>query len=314
MTNSNTALAPQWLLAEGASVVGVGTMGAAYVARLSKLGVPVTIFNRTAGKAAEVAKAHRNVKVAGTLLECAHASRIVLVACSPTAAAVASICEQLAGVVRDKHVMFIVDAGLSEASVMEAILADNGGAASVTNAALFGTAYAVMDGAGAVINASGRAASADVVGERVLPFLGLFGSATYHPGGAAAAAYFAMAGHAAYMPIAYGLMHYVALMSKSGIGSEVALDYFQATARAITEVYAPMLTPAFEKGDYSMFLFSHQLAKEIQDRLVETCKTLKVDEGLARLMGDYHERALRDPALAGRSFHSVYEVIRGKGQ
>ena len=309
MTTPNPARAPKWLLDEGASVIGTGTMGAAYTARLARLGVPVTVFNRTAAKAAEVAKTYRGVKVADTVADCARASHTILVACSPTPAAISFACEQLAGVVRDRHVTFIVDSGLPQARLLEETLADKGKAATVTNVALFGTPYAVMEGTGAIVNASGRAASADVVGERVLPLLSLFGAASYHPGGTAAAAYFAMAGHAAYMPIVYGLMHYVALMSKSGVGSQVALEYFQTTAGAMASVFAPMLAAAFEKRDYSAFFFSHQLCKDVVDRLAETCKALNVDDRLARLMGDYHAKAMQEPALAGKSFQSAYEVI-----
>jgi 3-hydroxyisobutyrate dehydrogenase-like beta-hydroxyacid dehydrogenase len=309
MTTPNPAKAPKWLLDEGASVIGTGTMGAAYTARLAKLGVPVTVFNRAATKAAELAKAHRGVRVAGTVAECAKATHTIVVACSPTPAAISFVCEQLTGVVRDRHVTFIVDSGLPQARLMEETLADKGKAATVTNVALFGTAYAVTDGTGAILNASGRAASADVVGERVLPLLQLFGAASYHPGGTAAAAYFAMAGHVAYMPVVYGLMHYVALMSKSGVGSQVALEYFQTTAGAMASGFAPMLAAAFEKRDYSVFFGSHQLLQDIEERLAETCKALNVDDRFARLMGDYHAKAMQEPALAGKSFQSAYEVI-----
>jgi 3-hydroxyisobutyrate dehydrogenase-like beta-hydroxyacid dehydrogenase len=309
MATSTSAQAPKWLVAEGASVIGTGRMGTAYTVRLAKLGVPVTIFNRTPAKAAELATVHRRVKIATTVADCARASQTLIVACSPTHAAIVSVCEQLAGPVRGKHVTFIVDSGLSQARIMEQTLADKGHAATVTNAALFGTAHAVMDGRGALINASGRAPSADVVGERVLPLLGLFGAANYHAGGTASAAYFQMAGHMAYMPLVYGLMHYIALMRRSGLGTEATLQYFQTTAKVVAEVYAPMLAPAFDKRDYSAFLFSHQLGKDIEDCLVETCKDLAVDDRLARLMADYHERALRDPELAGKSFQSAYEVI-----
>ena len=136
----------------------------------------------------------------------------------------------------------------------------------------------------------------------MLPLLSLFGAATYHAGGAASAAHFAMAGHAAYMPVAYGLMHYVALMSRSGIG--------QATVKAVADVYAPMLAPTFEKGDYATFFFSHETAKDIHDRLVETCNGLGIDDRLARLMARYHEQALQQPEVATKSFQSVYDVIR----
>ena len=128
MVHSHPAQAPQWLLSEGASVIGTGFMveddalpAEGDAARLSKLGVPVTIFNRTASKAAEVARAHAGIHVAATLADCARASKTVLVACSPTPQAIGSVCEQLMGVARDRHVTFIVDAGLPEARRMEGL-------------------------------------------------------------------------------------------------------------------------------------------------------------------------------------------------
>ncbi|HEY8072464.1 MAG TPA: NAD(P)-binding domain-containing protein [Labilithrix sp.] len=301
------------LRAEGVSVVGTGTMGAAYIVRLSALGVPVTVWNRTAAKAAALAAAHRNVTVAETLLGCVQASRTVLVACSPTREAVGAVCEQLASAVRDKHVVFIVDAGLPQARMMEEILFEKGHAASVTNAALFGTAFAAMEGKGAVINASGRSVAADDVAARVVPFLGLFGATTYHPGGTAIASRFAMAGHMAFMPAFYALVHYVALMKKSGIDGNTALAYFQSTNRAMAEGFGPMLAAAFEKHDYSLFFGSHALFADIHDGVAETCKTEGVDARLAELMAEYHREAMREPAVAAKSFHSVHELISVRG-
>ncbi|HSQ63685.1 MAG TPA: hypothetical protein VLM85_10750 [Polyangiaceae bacterium] len=166
-----------------------------------------------------------------------------------------------------------------------------------------------MEGTGAVINASGKATVANDVADRVLPLLGLFGAATYHPGGTAVATYFAMAGHVAYMPIFYGLMHYVALMSKSGVDGKTALDYFQLTSRTMVDGFAPMLAPAFERHDYSVFFGGHELFRDIQDCVAETCKMSEIDPRLAQLMADYYRRALQDPELANKSFQSVHEVI-----
>jgi 3-hydroxyisobutyrate dehydrogenase-like beta-hydroxyacid dehydrogenase len=305
------AQAPSWLISQGVSVIAAGTMGAAYTARLSQLGVPVTVFNRTPSKAAELAKKHQNVKVAAGAADCARATPNVLVACAPTQSAIGSICEQISGAVWGRNVSFIVDAGLPQARSMEQVLFDRGRAASVTNCAMFGTAFAVMDGSGTLINASGKADKADTVTERVLPLLGLFGVVNYHAGGTATAAHFAMAGHMAFMPVFYGLMHYLAVIRRAGVSSQVALEYFQATGRAVLDGFAPLLAPSFESRDYSMFLASHQTAKDINDCLEETCRVLEVDEGLARLMRGYHERALRDPRLAAQSFQSVNDVIRG---
>ncbi len=188
--------------------------------------------------------------------------------------------------------------------MMEESIHRKGGAASVTNAALFGTAFAVMEGKGAVINASGVGSADDV-----LPLLGLFGATTYHSGGAAVASHFAMAGHAGFMPVFYGLMQYVALMQKSGVDPKTALDYFQLTNRAMIDGFAPMLASAFEKHDYSLFLGSHALFAQIHDAVAETCAAAGVDARLAALFADHHRRAMETPDLATKSCHSVYELI-----
>jgi 3-hydroxyisobutyrate dehydrogenase-like beta-hydroxyacid dehydrogenase len=311
MTNAKLTEAPKHLVTEGVSIIGVGLMGAAYTARLSALGVPVTVFNRTASKATDAAKANRNVRVAGTLSECAGASPTLVIACSPTAATIGSICEQLAGAVRDKHVTFVVDCGLAEAKLMEDVLFEKGRASAVTNAALFGTGASVVEGAGALINASGPTRSPDLVASRVLPLLQLFGACTHHPGGTATAAFFATAGHLAFMPIVYGLMHYCALMERSAVDPKSALAFFKASNGAMLEGYVPLLATFFEKHDYSAFFFSHQLARDIEANTAETCKAVGVDDRLARLFADYHEQAMRDSHTAPRSFHSVHELICG---
>ncbi len=308
MTRTNSIQTPKELVEEGVSIIGAGAMGAAYTARLSKLGVRVTIWNRTLSKADSVAKASPRVKVAGTLADCVRASKSVIVACSPAPPAIGWVCEQLASTVRDKNVIFIVDSGLAQARMMEELVFEKGRADSVTNAALFGSAAGVTEGQ-AILNASGKTAMAGTVEERVLPLLGLFGATAYHPGGAATAALFAMAGHLAFMPLAYGLMHYTALMDKGGVDPKLALGYFQTTTRIVLDVFAPMLASAFQKRDYSEFFFSHGLAMDIEDCVMETCKTLKVDPRLAELMSSYHQEAMQDPALAAKSFHSVHELI-----
>jgi 3-hydroxyisobutyrate dehydrogenase-like beta-hydroxyacid dehydrogenase len=310
----NTAKPQKQFVSEGVSIIGAGLMGSAYATRLSSLGVPVTISNRTRAKAEAVAKQLPNVNVAATLHDCVRATPNTLVACSPAPAAIGAICEQLAGVARDRHVMFIVDSGLPEARLMEELVFDKGGAASVTNVALFGAVMNVMQGAGALINASGKSVAAETIEERVLPLLGLFGAPTYHAGGTATAAAFAMGGHMAFMPTMYALMHYVAMMQKSGVDAKVATEYFQATNRTLIEGFVPMLAGAFGAHDYSLFLGSHQLFKDIHALVAETCKSLKIDDQLAQLMSRYHERAMKDAAVGTKSFHSVHEIIAKPAQ
>jgi 3-hydroxyisobutyrate dehydrogenase-like beta-hydroxyacid dehydrogenase len=311
MTSPIPAQAPSWLITQGVSIIGTGVMGAAYATRLSALGVPVTVFNRTPAKAVELAKKLRNVKVAATASDCARATPNILVACSPTHECIAAICEQIGPAVRDRNVTFIVDSGLPQAKIMEDVLFERAKAASVTNAAMFGAAFAVVDGSGTLINASGKADKADTVTERVLPLLGLFGVTSYHAGGTATAAHFTMGGHLSFMPMFYGLMHYLAVMRRSGVSSQVALEFFQATGKAVLDGFAPLLAPAFESHDYgsSPYIASHQLGKEVYECVAETCRTLHVDDGLARLMLGYHERAMRDPRLAAQTFQSANDII-----
>ncbi len=103
-------------------------------------------------------------------------------------------------------------------------------------------------------------------------------------------------------------------MDKGGVDLNVALDYFQTTTRTVVEDFAPMLASAFIERDYSEFFFSHELAMEIEGRVMETCKILKVDPRLAELMLNYRQEALQDPDLAPQSFHSVNELIAGPGE
>jgi 3-hydroxyisobutyrate dehydrogenase-like beta-hydroxyacid dehydrogenase len=301
---------PKQLLAEGVSILGIGVMGAAYTARLSSLSVPVTIFNRTRSKAAEVARAHSNVTVARSIEDCARASSTLLVACSPTMEAIASICDRLVDgeLARNKHVVFIVDCGLAQARTMDEVLFKKGGAASVTNVSMFGAAMNVMEGKG-FMNASGRTRTDKGVTDLVMPLLGLFGMVTYHPGGPETASLFAMAGHIACMPLFYGLAHYVAVMKKGGVDSSLALNFFQSLNRGMLDLFIPFLQSAFAKSDYSVFLGSHQLVRDIMDSASETCRTLDVDQKLTELMSEYHQRAMRDPELAAKSYHSVYQLI-----
>lgn len=310
MSSPQELQVPAPLLAGGVSIVGIGVMGAAYTARLSSLGVPVTIFNRTASKAEEVGRAHTNVAVARSIEDCARASTMLLVACSPTMEAISSICHRLAdgGLVQDKHVVFIVDCGLAQARTMDAVLFDRGGAASLTNVSLFGAAANVMEGSG-LMNASGRTRAEESLTQLVMPLLRLFATVTYHSGGPETAALFAMAGHVACMPLFYGFLHYEALMKNAGVESSVAHDFFQTLGRAMLDQYVPFVHSAVTTNDYSVYLGSHELIKDIMDSASETCTTLSIDRKLTDLMSEYHQRAMRDPELAATSYHCLYELI-----
>jgi len=316
MTTQNTSAAPRSLVQDGVAIVGIGVMGAAYAARVSSLGVPATLFNRTKAKAAEVAAKNKDVTVADSLEACIKARDTILVACSPTLEAIRALFDPLAEkrLLKGKHIVFIVDAGIKAAKYMDEILYQRGNAASVVNVAMFGSCYNVMQGAGAVMNASGRLSSKGALTESVQPLLELFGQVTYHEGGPGIAAMFAMAGHVAFLPLVYGQMQYQAMMRRSGVDSNVAMDYFKLVNRAVLEGYAPMLQSIFEKRDYSLFFFSHGLAKQILDGVTETCKELAVDAQLAALFADYHARATETPGLALKSFTSVYEVIDGNSK
>ena len=91
--------------------------------------------------------------------------------------------------------------------------------------------------------------------------------------------------------------------------SSLALDFFLTLNRATLDLFVPFLQSAFVKSDYSVFLGSHQLLKDIMDSASETCRSLGVDEKLTELMSEYHQRAMRDPELAAKSCHSVYQLI-----
>jgi len=309
MSNPPQVHVPEQLLAEGVSIIGIGVMGAAYAARLSSLGVPVTIFNRTGSKAVEVARAHSNVTVARSIEDCARASSTLLMACSPTMEAIASICDQLANkeLVRNKHVVFVVDCGLAPAKYMDEVVFKRGGAASVTNVSMMGGPAQVMEGTG-LMHASGRTSAEKSVTDLVLPLLKLFATATYHEGGCETASLFAIGGHLAVMPMLYALMHYLAIMKKSGMDAGTTIEFFQALNRMVADM-VPFFQRTLAARDYSTFFFSHQLMKDIMDAASETCRGLHVDDKLAALMAEYHQRAIRNPHLASKSFHSVYEVI-----
>jgi 3-hydroxyisobutyrate dehydrogenase-like beta-hydroxyacid dehydrogenase len=310
MSSPQEVHVPARLLAGGVSIVGIGVMGAAYAARLSSLGVPVTIFNRTGSKAEDVGRAHANVAVARSIEDCSRATDIVLVACSPTMEAISSICHRLAdgGLVQDKHVVFIVDGGLAQARTMDAVVFDKGGAASLTNVSLFGAAANVMEGSG-FVNASGRTRADESLTHLVMPLLRLFATVTYHPGGPETAALFAMAGHVGCMPLFYGFLHYVALMKHAEVDSSVAYDFFQTLNRATLELFVPFLHSAVTGNDYSIYMGSHQLMRDIMDSASETCRTLNIDPKLTDLMSEYHQRALSDPELAAKSYHCLYGLI-----
>jgi hypothetical protein len=88
-------------------------------------------------------------------------------------------------------------------------------------------------------------------------------------------------------------------------------DYllFQTLNRATLDLYVPFLHSAFTENDYSIYLGSHKLIRDIADSASETCRTLDVDQKLNELMSEYHQRAMGDPKIAAESYHSVYKVI-----
>lgn len=304
---------PNSLRDGGVAILGIGVMGAAYAARLSSLGIPTTLYNRTRSKAEHAAAGKKSATVVGSVEEAARASDTILVACSPTLEAIRALCDPLVekGLVKGKHVVFIVDAGTSAAKYMEAALHEHGNAASVVNVAMFGTCFDAMQGGTFAMNASGLATKEALDGT-ILPLLKLFGTVTFHEGGPRVASIFAMAMHASFLPFLYGQMHYVALMQKGGVDPATAMQYFKQFNAITLEGFAPMLASLFEKRDYSVFFFSHGLVKGICDELRATCDELGVDGKLAALFAEYHERAMRDPRIAAKAGTSVYDVIDPK--
>jgi 3-hydroxyisobutyrate dehydrogenase-like beta-hydroxyacid dehydrogenase len=294
-------------LRDGVAILGIGTMGAAYATRLSSLGVPLTLFNRTKAKAAQVAAAKPGVSVAESIEDCAKAHDLLLVACSPTVDTIRALIDPLVekSLLKGKQVVFIVDAGIKAAKYMEEVVGSR--AASVVNVAMFGSCYDVMKGSGAILNASGRIGAK----EHVQALLEQFGKVTFHEGGPRIAAAFAMAGHIGYLPLLYAQMHYQAMMTKAGIDPAASLEYFKQTNQILLEGYSPLLSSVYAKRDYSMFLFSHQLAGQILDEVVDSCKELGVDSELATVMRSYATRATTRGS-ASQCHLAAYEVIDPK--
>lgn len=249
------------------------------------------------------------MSVARSTAEAVAAREVILVACSPTLDALRALFDPLVdeGRLGGKHLVCIVDAGVATARYLDEVLHERGGAASVVNVALFGTMYNVLHLGGAVLNASGRLRSREAWEAAIAPLLRHFGDVAWHDAGARTAALFAWAGHLAFLPAAYALMHFQALIARGGVDGATALAYFQATNRAVIDVYAPLLARAFDARDHSMFFFSHETARHICTEAAETCRELGVDDGLARLLAGYHERAGASGAPA--NFTAAYEVI-----
>ena len=240
------------------AVVGTGRMGAAMVGTLRRAGEPVTVFNRTASRADEVASAF-GAAVADTAAEAASVARAVLVSLADDAAA-QSVYSGPDGLVSGLRAGSVVveTSTLSPATVRKLAGDVAAAGAALLDAPVSGSVPLVERGE-LTFMVGGDADALD----RVRPVLDILGKQVFHLGEPGAGATMKLAVNAALHGLNQALAEALVLAEKSGIDRRAAYEVFASSALAAPFVHykrAAYEHPGEQPAAFTLELVAKDLA------------------------------------------------------
>jgi 3-hydroxyisobutyrate dehydrogenase-like beta-hydroxyacid dehydrogenase len=285
------------------TVIGLGPMGRAMVTTLMKAGHPVTVWNRTPSRAAELVRA--GAALAPTPSDAVMASKLVILSLTDYPA-MYDILGDSSGVLTGK-VLVNLSSDTPAASREAAAWAAERGASFLTGgvmvpAPMVGTeaAYVYYSGPEALLREH----------ESVLRLLGAPRYVGPDPG---LAQLWYQAQLTVFLTALSGLLQAAALVNAAGVplGSFLpeALDTFAGIPAMLEggRELAKSLETGVHPGDLSTVLMMGATA----DHIVRTCETLGIDVRMVEAVKSHYERAI----AAGHGTHNwtaLYEVIKSR--
>jgi 3-hydroxyisobutyrate dehydrogenase-like beta-hydroxyacid dehydrogenase len=282
---------------EAVALIGTGNMGAAMVARLRAHGRPVTIFNRTADRAAAVA-ARTGAEVAASAREAAAAARVVLVSLADDAA-VAGVYEGTDGLVAGlRSGAVVVETSTVSPQTVRALapsVAAAGG--SLLDAPVSGSVPVVERGELTVL-VGGAAEALDTV----RPVLAAFASRVLHLGPVGAGATMKLTVNGVVHGLNQAVSEALVLAEKAGIDRHAAYEVF--TASAVAAPYVQYKKSAFEDPDGTPVAFRLDLVAKDLALLAE----LAASHNARMDQADTNRRLVQEALAAGYADRDISAI------
>ena len=274
---------------ETVAVIGTGNMGAAMVARLRAHGRPVTVFNRTASRAAALA-ARTGAEVAASARAAAASAGVVVVSLADDAA-VAAVYEGTDWLVAGLRPGAVVAETSTVSPETVRALAGPVSAAGATllDAPVSGSVPVVERGEVTVL-AGGDAAALDAA----RPVLAAFASRVLHLGPLGSGATMKLVVNGVVHSLNQALSEALVLAERAGIDRRAAYEVFAASAVAAPFVHYKRA--AFEEPDGTPVAF----------RLDLVAKDLALLEALAAANGARMDQADTNRRLVGEALAAGY--------
>ena len=284
------------------AVLGAGNMAGAMVGTLRRAGFDVTVWNRTAERADDVAGTHR-ASTAPTAGEAVRSGDVVLSSLADDEAVLATYLgeEGAAPAARTGQVLLEMSTVAPETSrrVGDAV-AETG--AWFLDAPVSGSVPTVEKGE-LTIMVGGEAPAL----EAARPVLDALAAKIFHVGPVGAGATVKLAVNALVHAIDVGLSEALVLAEEAGVERSSAYDVFAAGAAAAPFVLYKR--PAFEDPDHAPLTFTLDLMAKDLDLILALAKAVGVPMGQAERNREVVDRALA-AGFAGRDMSAIAEYLR----
>ena len=288
------------------AVVGTGRMGGAMAARLRAGGVAVTVFNRTADRAAAVAE-RTGADVASTARDAAAAADVVIVSLADDAAVDATYGgpDGIVAGMREGAVVADTSTIDPRTAVRLGDLVRAAGGAHL-DAPVSGSVPSVERGELAVL-AGGEAADL----ERARPVLEHLASRIFHVGPAGAGATVKLAVNGIVHALNQGLSEALVLAESAGVARGTAYEVFAASAAGAP--FVQYKRAAFDRPDETPAAFTLDLVGKDLDLILALAQRC----GVTMVQAATNRDAVTAAVAAGfgdRDMSAMAEYLRGPGR
>jgi 3-hydroxyisobutyrate dehydrogenase-like beta-hydroxyacid dehydrogenase len=281
------------------AVVGTGRMGSAMAARLGAAGAELTLWNRTAERAEQLA-ANLPAKVAASASEAAASADVVVVSLADDAAVHATY-EGNGGLVGGLRAgVTVLDTSTVDPQTIQALEPLVGGRGAVLlDTPVSGSVSLAQQGT-LTFMVGGPAEAV----QRVRDVLDVLGSKTFHLGGSGTGATMKLVVNAVLLGLNQALAEGLVLAERAGVDREKAYDVLGAGA-----VGAPFL-------HYKRGAFLHPEEAPVAFSLALVVKDLQLAEALARRVGarvdqlEVNHRLAENAVAAGLGGHDLSAIAQ----
>ncbi|MEU4428451.1 NAD(P)-binding domain-containing protein [Actinoplanes sp. NPDC024001] len=284
------------------TVIGLGPMGRAMVATLLRAGHPVTVWNRTPGRADDLLKA--GATWAGTAAEAVAASPLTILSLTDYRAMYQILGDGPAGFLTGRDLVNL-SSDTPDASREAAAWAAGRGARFLTGGVMVPAPAVGEPGAYVYYSGPGEVFAAHE------PALRLIGDPRYLGADPGLAQLFYQAQLDVFLTALSGLLHATALVTAAGVP---AADFLPDALRTLTDIPAMVgdgaqLAAELVAGEHPGDLSTALMMGATAEHILRTSERAGVDRELPAAVKSHYDRAIA-AGLGTRNWTALYEVIR----